>query len=337
MELIERYIHEVGRFLPAKNRADIQAELRSLLSESLESGGAGEPDEAAVIEALKKFGSPRVVATRYHPEGQYLVGPVLYPFFQMIIGIVVAAVAGSQVIAWLVGYFLAGEIFDPLTALAGLVASIPAAVGWVVVVFYFLQRFNVRPDEPAEEWNPSELPQINPEEEIKRGDRITSIIFETILLAFLTLFPDRIGAYFFPNGAFFGNPVLTQYLVWISLSLLVSIALDVYLVWQGRWTTLNRLALLAANLFSIAVLALLVQGHTAWLQAHGVTSFAIAMQKLGEDMLANGQILTIWAFWLAFSVALIVTILETLGMIYRLGRIYLASVKPVKGLTLPKG
>ena len=36
MDLIDRYVHEVGRYLPRKNRADIQAELRSLLIDTLE-------------------------------------------------------------------------------------------------------------------------------------------------------------------------------------------------------------------------------------------------------------------------------------------------------------
>jgi uncharacterized membrane protein len=318
MELIERYIHEVGRYLPGKNRGDIQAELRSLLSDALEDSAGAEPNETVVIAALKKFGSPRSVAAKYYPEGQYLIGPALYPLFQMIVWIVIAAVCGSQILAWVVAYLLAGETVNPVSAVAGLVTSIPAALGWVVVVFFILQRFDVRPGEPEAEWDPTSLPQIAAEVEIKRGERIASIIFETFLLAVVTLFPERIGAYFFPGGIFFGNPVLSQYLGWISLSLLVSIVLDIYLVWQGRWNTANRLALLGANLFSIAVLGLLVQGHTAWLQAHGVINFATAIEKLTEDILANGQIVTMWAFWLGFSVALIVTVIETIGLAVRL-------------------
>lgn len=334
MELIERYIHEVGRYLPGKNRADIQAELRSLLSDALEEEAGTEPSEAAVVEALKKFGSPRSVAAKYDPEGQYLIGPALFPLFSMIVWIVIAAVSGSLVLAWVVGYLMAGETINPFEAVGSLVSSIPAAVGWVVVVFYFLQRFDVRPDDEEEAWDPKSLPQVTPEAEIKRFDRIISIIFETILLAIVTMFPERIGAYFFPGGTFFGNPVLSQYILLVSLSLLVSIVLDIYLVWQGRWTTFNRLVLLATNLFSIVVLALLVQGHTTWLQAHGVTNFTQAMEMLAQDVVANGQIVTMWAFWMAFTVALIVTVLETIGLIYQMVRSGLEKATVVKGMKI---
>ena len=36
MNIIDRYLHEVGRFLPRKNREDILAEIRSHLSDTLE-------------------------------------------------------------------------------------------------------------------------------------------------------------------------------------------------------------------------------------------------------------------------------------------------------------
>ena len=43
MELIDRYVREVGRHLPRKNRADIETELRSLLVDNLEDLLKGSP------------------------------------------------------------------------------------------------------------------------------------------------------------------------------------------------------------------------------------------------------------------------------------------------------
>jgi hypothetical protein len=36
MDLIDRYAHEVGQYLPNRLRADVEAELRSLLTDSVE-------------------------------------------------------------------------------------------------------------------------------------------------------------------------------------------------------------------------------------------------------------------------------------------------------------
>ena len=63
MELIERYVYEVGRHLPRKQRADIQVELKSTLVDTLEDRVEGEPSQDDEIQLLKEFGPPRKVAS----------------------------------------------------------------------------------------------------------------------------------------------------------------------------------------------------------------------------------------------------------------------------------
>ena len=68
MNLIDRYITEVGKHLPRKNRQDIQRELRSTLEDMLadRSEASGQPvDEAMTIALLKEYGSPQKVAASY--------------------------------------------------------------------------------------------------------------------------------------------------------------------------------------------------------------------------------------------------------------------------------
>ncbi len=69
MELIERYIYQVGKRLPFKNRADIVSELRSSLEDQLDARADSEPSDARVIELLNEMGSPESVAASYFPEG----------------------------------------------------------------------------------------------------------------------------------------------------------------------------------------------------------------------------------------------------------------------------
>ena len=77
-ELIERYVHQVGRYLPSKERAEIQAELRSQIQDQLEDRYEGAPTQTDVAAVLKELGDPRRMAASYGGE-QYLVGPDLYP------------------------------------------------------------------------------------------------------------------------------------------------------------------------------------------------------------------------------------------------------------------
>ncbi len=322
MTLIDRYIHEVGRRLPRKNRADVLAELRSSLIDALEDRKDGmEASEEEVAALLKEFGSPREVAASYHPEGQYLIGPELYPLFELVAGIVLAAVLGAQVLAWAVAVFIGQRAVEPFEAIGSLLSSVPVALGMVVIVFAILQRLDVRAELDEKPWEPTSLPQVDEEQTVNRGERIFGIVGGVLILVVLAFFADRIGIWFTPGGQFIPNPVIGQYIGWIVLSLLASISLDIYLLWQGRWTAATRLARLAVSLFSIAVLFLLVQGHTAWLAERGAVGWLPAFQRLAEDSSPEAwQILGVGAFRMAFGVALIVTVIDTLVTAYRMIR-----------------
>ena len=325
MSLIDRYVYEVGRRLPRKNRSDIQAELRSSLIDALEDRAGREPTEDEVVELLKEFGPPQVVAASYYPEGQYLIGPPLYSLFRMVTGIVLAAVLGAQLLALGIGHFVAQEPIAPLQAVVGLLNSIPAALGMLVIVFVILQWFEVDPEIEDEPWDPDSLPEISESETVNRGERIFGITMGIILLVVLGFFPESIGFVTTFGSELFTNPVIAQYIGLITFSLLFGIGLDIYLLWQGRWGTITRIAKIAANLLTIAILFLLVQGHTVWLAEHGASGFFTALEQLPDSINGSWQVIGMAAFRLAFGVALIITSLETVVMIFRLIRANLKS------------
>lgn len=332
MKLIERYLHEVGRYLPPRNREDILAEIRSFLLDKLdERMQGGEAQEADVIELLKGVGSPQKLASSYPGGQQYLIGPDLYPFFHMVVWIVLACVTGAQLIAFGVTAWVGEETLNLWDSLAALISSLPAALGSVVIVFLILQRFGVHPKLDDEPWDPSSLPEIEGEEEIKRGEQIFGIVGGSILLAVVAIIPEKIGIYIFPGGTFYPDPVILQYTGWIFVSLLLAISLNIYLLWQGRWSTASRIAQIAVNLISIAVLELLVQGHLTWLAAHGSAGFFTSIEKIETMLSSDLQVFGMEVFKLAFGVALIVTVVETIVLIVKLAR-GLFKKNPLAGL-----
>lgn len=194
----------------------------------------------------------------------------------------------------------------------------------VVIVFAILQWFEVRPEAEGEPWDPDSLPEVSEAEIVERGERVFGITMGIIILVVLVFFPESIGFVTSPGSELFTNPVIDQYIGWISISLLVGIGLDIYLLWQRRWGTISRIAKIAANLLSIVILFLLVQGHTAWLASHGSSGFFAAIERL-SDISGGWQMIGMEAFRLGFGVALIITSLETVVMIFRLVRAHLKS------------
>jgi hypothetical protein len=196
MELIDRYVHEVGRHLPRKNRADIQVELQSTLADTLEDRVEGEPTQEDVEQLLKEFGSPQQVAASYWPQGQYLIGPSLFPLFRMVLGIVLLVFVIVQLVLFGIALVFNQEVLtflDVLETFSGMIGSVFTTFGIIVIVFAILQYFEVKPDSEDEEWDPSQLPQIDDEETVSRGGRVAEITFSLVIIAILLFLPDKIG------------------------------------------------------------------------------------------------------------------------------------------------
>lgn len=323
MELIDRYVKEVGRHLPRNKRGDIQAELQSTLVDTLEARVQGEPSEEDVVELLKEFGPPQKVAASYWPEGQYLIGPKLYPLFRLVVGITLTVFIIVQLVLLGISAVFTQEIISTLSVLdilGELISSAFTAFGIIVIVFAVLQRFDVRP-ETYQEWDPRDLPADEEESPIKRGGILAEITFSLVLIAILLFLPDKIGVVVSPGTELILNPVIGEYIPWLVLSILLSIALDVVLLWRGRWETSTRLAKIGTNLFGLYVMYILITSHTAWLAQEGAAEFLYTLQLLPAGAFPDPEsvlIFSMHAFRLAFVIALIVIIIDTIRMVYQL-------------------
>jgi hypothetical protein len=325
MKLIDRYVHEVGRYIPRRQRGDILEELRSLLVDTLEDNYGEDPSESDVEKLLKEFGRPRDVAASYYPQSQYLVGPTLYPLFRMVAWIVVAAVLGSQVLAWGIGTFVAGETYSILEMIGSLVSSVPSSLGWVLITFMILQYFDAKPYLDEESWDPKMLPEIKPEQEIGRGETIISLVFGILFLVLVSFFPQWIGFITSPGGKFYPNPVILDNLLLVQIALAVGVGFNLFLLWWNRRDMINRLFQIGVNIFNIYVLRLLVIGHNRWLAARGSGGLLDGLSAI-EGLAEGGwELVGMHAFRLAFVSALIVTSVEIVVGIFRLVKNQLKS------------
>ena len=338
MNLIDRYVREVGRHLPRKNRADIQAELHSLLVDSLEDRVEGEATEEDIVNLLKEFGPPEKVAASYWQEGQYLIGPRLYPFFRMVVGIVLIVFIAVQLVILGIGLVFNQAALPSAGWVAEFFGSIFGAFGIIVLVFAVLQRLGVQPEMEEEEWDPRNLPKEAEDDPISVGGTIIETAFGFILIAILLFLPDRIGAFTSLGGEFHPNPVLQANLMTVILAILLGIGLDLFLLWRGQWSTFTRLAKIVVNIFVIYVLYQLVIDHTTWLAERNASGFFDTLAAFPQGAAPTPefiQLLVMQSFRLAFGIALIVLVIETLNLVYQFIKKTFFSPKPP--VTLPAG
>jgi hypothetical protein len=257
MNLIDRYITEVGKHLPRKNRADIEAEIRSTLEDMLEErtqgkvpADKGPVDETTVLELLKEYGSPREVAAKYKTH-QYLIGPRLYPTFEMVLRIVLIVVAGASLLGLAVSLSktdLTGPAF--LSALGqwfgGLISGLISAFGNIALVFAIIERTRVADKFEKEfmEWDPKELKSEPDPDRIDLPDHIATIIFTVLGLVILNLYPNLLSFRSSNNGTWITLPLLTEsffrFLPWINILGLLQIVFNGFMLGQKDWTPATR-------------------------------------------------------------------------------------------------
>ena len=272
MNLIDRYVTEVGKHLPRKNRVDIEAELRSTLEDMLEDRSkqtGRQADEALAAELLQEYGSPRVIARSYQTHA-YLIGPKLFPTFTLVLRIVLFAVTLGLTIATVVS-LISGDMTSPQLLetlgefVSSLITGLAGAFGYVTLIFAILERVLPEPDFELEEaWTPDELSSEPEPGRVKLGERITSIVFIAAALIILNFYPQMIGIWNNVDGAWTQiaglSDAFSRYLPWINLSGALIIALDLWLLRQETWNLLTRGLHIGLEIIGIAIAAAMLRG-----------------------------------------------------------------------------
>lgn len=185
MDLIDRYVDAVRRYLPGSATADIVQELHDDLRSEAEAreqqhGRALNADEQAAL--LKPHGHPWLMASRYMSQ-QHLIGPGLYPFYRQALGLVLFWVVLPITLA---GGALAAINSDHPSlwfsrALAAAWNGAIYSVGIVTIVFAVLERERVRIT-ALDNWDPARLPSPDTGRLIPRSETVPGLVVMLVML-----------------------------------------------------------------------------------------------------------------------------------------------------------
>lgn len=189
MELLDRYVQAVGKYLPRKRRDDIVAELRANILEQAEDKEAelGRPltlDEEEVL--LKQHGRPMLVAARYLPQ-QYLIGPTTFPYY-------IFALKTFIPLLLLVYTIANAAVFvnEPVTVsrIVGMLANYPMlainTAVWITAIAAVVEFTHAKVLKDKEsDWSPRKLPAVEAKSEYKRSHTIFELIGSGFLVLWL--------------------------------------------------------------------------------------------------------------------------------------------------------
>ena len=145
-DITGRYVYEVLRQLPPKQRGDIDRELHSLIEDMLAERTSGrESGREDIDQVLLELGSPSALADKYRGSARYLIGPGLYDLYLMILKIVLGATAFGMIVAMTVSYIATPpvNIVDGIADFfSAILSGVFQAFAWVTLGFAVADRLN---------------------------------------------------------------------------------------------------------------------------------------------------------------------------------------------------
>ena len=280
--LVERYLYDVVRRLPEKQRNDIQQELRTLIEDMAEEKAAGgEVTDDILMSVLEELGDPAKLASKYREEGNCLIGGEYYTLYCQVLKIVLACVGFGMTIAVSVSFFVtsvtdsASGWMQSLTGSFVDLFSIPLALiqafGWVTLSFYIMQRNQVKIDQKYKSWNIKDLPEIPDKKAvISRGESVVGIVFSVLIMIMFICAPEFVGIWIKGTGKeFISIPALnlsiwSAILPFMLISLFVGIMDEMVKLIHGRYNMAVMYVNIISNCITIVMTLIIFKGYQIW-------------------------------------------------------------------------
>jgi len=338
MNLIDKYIAEVGKHLPRKQRADIEAEIRSTLEDMLDERKQtkDEVEETIVVELLKEYGPPQEVASRYQTQQHpYLIGPRLFPIFELVTRIVFAVLIALSLIGLgtalvKTGFTATGFVSSVSAWFISTLSGLITAFGHIVLVLAIIDRttFGRNFEQESKEWDPRELHNTPDPDQIDPADHIATILFTFLGLAILNLYPNLLTINFVNNGTQTSLPILTEtffrFLPWINVMSLLLIGFNAFMLSQKVWKSTTRILSLLIDIAAATLsISIMKTPGIVGITPEALTAFGFNESANELSQLANSIPV------LVIAIIIIVTIIKVVITSRRLFQVKPRSPYPV--------
>lgn len=193
--MVERYIYDVVRRLPEKERDEVSRELEANIYDMLPET----PTNDEVRHILQELGSPALLANKYRQSPQYLISPTVYADYVralkwvvLVVGIIcfvigaviggITAISGGDLVS--ISVFISSVLRKAFSI--GFSAAFQAAA---LVTIGFAIADHVGYKSKTKSWSIDNLPEVPPNKKyhIPLADSIVELIFTVLGSAVLVL------------------------------------------------------------------------------------------------------------------------------------------------------
>jgi hypothetical protein len=311
MNLLERYLQAVGRYLPLETREDVLAELRVNLQEEIDARLEEKErpltgNEVAAI--LKAHGRPILVAVRYVPQ-HYLIGPDVFPIYLLTLRKAAPLVVLLYFVAHVTTFMFSPNpgafVVVVAKSFAQLVPVLLIFWGAVTLTFAILEYVHQKHGQGADwnDWDPAKLPSLaHPTKQKSLATRIADLVVHCLWMLYVFAIPRHLYLVLGPGalllarlGAGFA-PVWRLFYIAVIVLLLAQLAIKLMALARGkhRWGDPLQLLTKCLGVIPTALLA--------------VTRVYVVPTSPAADLHALSQI----NYWLnsSFKIVLVIVVLS---------------------------
>ena len=284
MELLDRYLQAVRKYLPARRQDDIIAELRANMESQIEDKESelNRPlTQGEMEDLLRKMGHPMLVASRYQPQ-RYLIGPAVFPMYLYVLRVAIlwAAIIYTIVIAVVIPFTSPSpaSVADSLMRMPSILMTVAAWVTLVFAAFEFISFQYPGKSTPisgfTDNWQPSSLPPLEkdanrPGKRRSFAQAVAEVIFSSLFLVYLLLIPSHPflmlgpGVVFLKTVPYQLSPAWWTFFWWIVALNFVQIAWKTIDLFRDRWQQPGRIQQIIFKILGLIPITILLTapGH----------------------------------------------------------------------------
>ena len=288
MKIIDQYVHETGRRLPVKGRAETIKELRSLLLDELETRFGVEPTEEQAKSLLSEHGAPADVARRYGGDLP-VIAPALADLYFLIMGIILGAMAIAFTTIFVVeaatGALSEASLWRAILDVPlRTVSAFFSGAGVLTLIFIGITRTVWRSGESlASDWTPDELKDVVIEPQSESAfSHYFSIVVGVAVIVLLNVYPGIVtlaeNAYLtstLPIGHRLSIDLFRSYVVVLSVIVALEVLHHGASLRLGDRQPKLRLARTGITLATIVLNAVMLADMRLYLEYTGMIGFRL--------------------------------------------------------------
>jgi len=307
--LIERYVYDVTRRLPEKEREDVKKELRANIYDMLPDGASDE----AVKKVLYELGSPASLAEKYRTHPRYLISPAYFDEYVrvlkwvlplvgvivMVIGFVVGAFDAAKESTANIPFVMSGIISNGVSM--GVSAAFQVLI-WTTIGFAIADHSGAKQPKVGEHgWKVEDLPEAqNAKASIPLSEGIAELVVSVVFsiigilfcagrLPFMMVFAQ--GDMVFYN--IFSQSFLNMLIPFILVSMVLAVVQGIAKINDRRWSVFVCVSVVAKSLISMVLTIYLVnqpnilstEFHSFLVQSEVADVFSILPHVNGTNVL----------------------------------------------------